>query len=195
MSNLLLVALGAGIVLALALLRQRLASFAAQSPRDYDGAGPDFDIRRHLSGPIVCDGVIYGPSGRVTSRFTGDFNVDWAGDGAVMTEHFRYDDGTALDRRWRIDVDSDGRIEARADDVLGRATGWQAGPTMQLRYRIRLPAQSGGHVLDTIDWMYLTPDGTIVNRSQFRKWGIKVAELVATMRPANAVARAGSEAA
>ena len=41
----------------------------------------------------------------------------------------------------------------------------------------------GSHVLKTVDWMYLTPDGTIVNRSQFRKFGIKVAELVATLRP------------
>jgi hypothetical protein len=31
--------------------------------------------------------------------------------------------------------------------------------------------------------MYLMPNGTIINRSQFRKFGIKVAELVATMRP------------
>jgi hypothetical protein len=30
--------------------------------------------------------------------------------------------------------------------------------------------------------MYLTPGGAVVNRSQFRKFGIKVAELVATMR-------------
>jgi len=32
------------------------------------------------------------------------------------------------------------------------------------------------------DWMYLTENGTVMNRSQFRKFGIKVAELVATMR-------------
>jgi hypothetical protein len=31
-------------------------------------------------------------------------------------------------------------------------------------------------------------NGTIINRSQFRKFGIKVAELVATMRPAGAQA-------
>lgn len=33
------------------------------------------------------------------------------------------------------------------------------------------------------DWMYLADNETIVNRSQFRKFGFKVAELVATMRP------------
>jgi hypothetical protein len=34
--------------------------------------------------------------------------------------------------------------------------------------------------------MYLTPGGVIVNRSQFRKFGIRVAELVATMRKVDA---------
>jgi hypothetical protein len=34
--------------------------------------------------------------------------------------------------------------------------------------------------------MYLVENGTIINRSQFRKYGIKVAELVATMRPLGA---------
>jgi hypothetical protein len=33
--------------------------------------------------------------------------------------------------------------------------------------------------------MYLMSNGSIMNRSQFRKFGIKVAELVATMRPAD----------
>ena len=68
--------------------------------------------------------------------------------------------------------------------MIGVGQGVQAGPTLQLRYRIRLPEELGSHVLKTVDWMYLTPDGTIVNRSQFRKFGIKVAELVATLRPA-----------
>jgi hypothetical protein len=31
--------------------------------------------------------------------------------------------------------------------------------------------------------MYLMENGTIMNRSQFTKFGITVAELVATMRP------------
>jgi hypothetical protein len=63
---------------------------------------------------------------------------------------------------------------------------------VRLDYRIRLPEDAGGHVLAVTDWMYLMENGTIINRSQFRKWGIKVAELVATMRPANTDARAAA---
>ena len=39
-------------------------------------------------------------------------------------------------------------------------------------------------MLDVTDWMYLMENGTIMNRSEMRKFGIKVAELIATIRPA-----------
>ena len=41
-------------------------------------------------------------------------------------------------------------------------------------------------MLDAVDWMYVQPDGVILNRSQFRKFGIKVAELFCTIRPMGA---------
>lgn len=192
MQNILLILLGIGLALIAVHLRRRYASFLAQRPQDYECTGPRIDLRQHLNGEIICDGVIYGPLGRVVSRFAGDFFVHWNGETAVMREHFRYDDGTYRDRCWNLRMTKDDRIEALADDVIGTGHGVISGPSLQLRYRIRLPDSSGGHVLDTVDWMYLTPDGTIVNRSQFRKFGITVAELVATMRPRPAQVGSGN---
>jgi len=104
---------------------------------------------------MICDGVIFGPLGRVTSTFNADFDISWEGNVCTIKEHFRYDDGTTQDRCWRIELDGGGGFEATADDV----------PT-----------------LNAFDCMYLTKNGTIVNRSQFRKFGFRVAELVATIR-------------
>ena len=177
-----------GAVLALGLIwtTNRLSGFTAQRPEDYEEDHPEFDIRHHLNGPITCEGIIYGPLGRVSSRFTADFDATWDGDTGVMKERFTYDDGSVQDREWHLTVQADGAIRARAPDVVGDGVGRQSGSTVLLRYNIRLPETSGGHVLSTVDWMYLTPGGTIMNRSQFRKFGIKVAELVATMRPREA---------
>ena len=175
------------IVSGLAWARLRFLSFRAQKPEDYPmDAGPQFDIRERLNGPVKCEGVIFGPLGRVSSRFDADFNVRWEGNIGVMTEHFRYDSGREQHREWRLSVGNDGRIKAEADDVIGTGTGRQHGSAMSLTYRIKLTDEAGGHVLDTTDWMYLTPEGVIINRSQFRKFGIKVAELVATLRPGDA---------
>lgn len=183
MDALLYAALGAATVIGLLVLHARYLAFSAQKPADYaESSGLQFDLRRDLNGEITCEGVIYGPTGRVTSRFVGDFKAEWTGNRGVMKERFEYDTGDVQYREWNLELGNDGQIKATAPDVVGAGEGVQSGPSVQLKYRIRLPEDAGGHVLDTIDWMYLAPNGTIVNRSQFRKFGIKVAELVATMR-------------
>ena len=174
-----------GFILALALMaaRSRFAGFLSQRPEHFRGKGPVLDLRRHLSGPILCEGVIYGPLGRVTSRFVADMHATWDGSTGTMTEDFRYDSGSVQHRVWTLRVGNDGVVHATAPDVEGEGTGRLEGPVLRLDYRIRLSEDAGGHVLNVTDWMYLMENGTIMNRSQFRKFGIKVAELVATMRP------------
>lgn len=174
--------IGVAIGLTAALLRRKLAGFTAQRPGDYADTRPQLDLRTHLSGRIACHGVIFGPLGRVASRFDAEFEGRWTGDTGVLAEHFVYDSGNTQDREWRLRLGPDGTLTGEADDLVGTAHGTLSGATLMLRYRIRLPAEAGGHVLTVTDWMYALPGGTIVNRSQFRKYGIKVAELVATMK-------------
>lgn len=181
-----LILLGALLTLALVWAQRRYLSFRGQSPAAFDGMEPEFDLRQHLNGPLVCEGVIYGPTGRVSSRFVADFEATWEGNEGRMTECFRYDSGVVQNREWHLTLGNDGSIKARAPDVVGTGTGMQKGPAVLLEYRIRLPETSGGHVLDATDWMYVVENGTIMNRSQFRKYGITVAELVATMRKKDA---------
>jgi len=170
------------VVCALILIKSRLSGFATQRPADFAGKGPRFDPRTHLAGPILCEGVVYGPMGRVSSRFVAEMEGVWTGNTGILTEHFRYDGGLVQDRQWTLHLGNDGSIAAEAPDVVGQGVGRAEGPAVEMRYRIRLAPEAGGHVLDVVDWMYLMENGTIMNRSQFRKFGIKVAELVATMR-------------
>jgi hypothetical protein len=168
------------------LLRQLFAGFAAQSPADYAHTVPAFDPRVHLCGPLLCEGVSYGPFGRVTSRFVAKMTGSWDGNHGTLREEFLYDNGVVQNREWRLELDEHGTLHAEANDVPGGGLGRVSGSTVKLGYIIRLPATAGGHVLRVIDWMYLCENGTIMNRSQFRKFGILMAELVATIRPVTA---------
>ena len=186
MTSLIYFLLGMALMAALTWGISRRIGFVAQRPEDYEGTGPHFNLREHLNGPIICEGMIYGPTGRVSSRFVADMDVSWTGNVGVMKERFRYDSGDVQDRQWTLTVSNDGSVKAEAEDVVGPGTGKQTGHALELKYRIKLPVASGGHELDAVDWMYLVENGTIMNRSQFRKYGVKVAELVATMRPKEA---------
>ena len=174
---------GAALMLIAMFFKERYVSFWGQSSDDY-ASGPAFDIRDRFVGPIQCEGIIYGPTGRVSSRFTAQFNCEWNGNVCSMKEIFHYDSGNVQNREWTLTLGNDGGIKAEAPDVIGAGSGQQKGSAVLLNYRLKLTEDAGGHVLDVTDWMYLMQNGSIMNRSQFRKFGIKVAELVATMRPA-----------
>ncbi len=184
MSDLLLFALGGLVVFVGFLLIFSLTGFKAQSPADYRD-GPVFDIQKHLNGALICEGVLYGPTGRVVSRFVADMHGTWDGNKGHLTEDFRYDSGTVQKREWFLTSNADGTFDAKAPDVVGAGRGVQLGSAINLKYRIKLAQTAGGHRLDVTDWMYMLDNGTIVNRSQMRKFGIKVAELVATIRKAD----------
>lgn len=176
--------LGVGAVVGAVIAARKRIGFLAQTPEDYASNTPTVDIRKHLAGPMVCEGVLFGPMGRVVSRFTARMNGSWDGDTGRLTEDFLYDSGATQARVWSLSVDAQGQITGTADDVIGTATGRQVGNAVRLDYTLRLPPHAGGHVLEVTDWLYLVGTSTLVNRSQFRKFGIPVGELVATLRPA-----------
>lgn len=172
------------IALGLVLVQRLFFGFTAQAPADYADTVPAFDLRQALDGPIKASGVIYGPTGRVAARFVADMQGSWDADGGTLSERFRYDSGRTQDRAWRIIPGPDGRFTATADDVVGVGEGEVSGATVLLRYRLKLPEAAGGWQVDVTDWLYRGEDGVIVNRAQFRRFGILVGELVGSMRPA-----------
>lgn len=164
-------------------VKHLLFSFRAQSPEHYAGTGPAFALKEHLSGPILSEGLIYGPNGRMTNSFTAKMQGEWDGDTGTLTEDFTYSNGAKHQRKWYLSIGDDNTFTATADDIVGEGQGVVSGSTVMLKYKIILPEESGGHTLSVTDWMYLTETGVILNKSELRKFGIKVAELVATMRP------------
>ena len=92
--------LGVLITLGLFAFMTRLTGFRTQKPGDFAANGPNFDMRQHLDGKILCKGVICG----------------------TLADTFRYDTGVIQDRCWTLRLDNAGRIRA---DLLGSGTGTQ----------------------------------------------------------------------
>ncbi|MCK0139724.1 DUF3833 domain-containing protein [Aliiroseovarius sp. F47248L] len=160
-----------------------LFSFRAQSPKDYTGTGPAFSMKEHLSGTFSSEGLIFGPTGKMTNSFVAQMVGEWDGDTGTLTESFTYSNGRTQNRKWFLKLGDDNSFTATADDIVGEGRGVVSGSTVMIRYKIVLPPEAGGHTLSATDWLYLTEDGVIMNKSEMRKYGLKVAELIATMRP------------
>lgn len=170
-------------VFALIAAKDRFLSFRSQTPSDYSQTGPAFSLKENLNGEILSEGLIYGPNGKMTNSFVARMVGEWQGNTGTLSEVFTYSNGKQMTRKWNLSLGPGNTFTATADDIVGEGKGVISGSTVKLTYRITLPEEAGGHELDVIDWMYLTDNGAIMNRSEMRKFGLKVAELVATMRP------------
>lgn len=171
------------LIVAAMLAKNMFLSFRAQNPADYAGTGPAFSLKTHLSGEIVSEGLIYGPNGKMTNSFVAKMVGEWDGDSGTLSEEFTYSNGKQQSRKWFLKTGEGNTFTATADDIVGQARGVVSGSTVKMEYQIVLPEDAGGHTLTATDWLYLTENGVIMNKSEMRKFGIKVAELVATMRP------------
>lgn len=158
-------------------------SFKFQAPEGYANTGPQFELTKHLSGEILSEGLIFGPTGKMTNSFVAKMVGEWDGDTGTLSEEFTYSNGKTQSRKWYLKLGTGNNFTATADDLVGTAQGTVSGSTVRITYDIILPEDAGGHILQATDWMYLTADGAIMNKSEMRKFGLKVAELIATMRP------------
>ena len=61
--------IGAGLVAGVVLLRHLVPDFPSQRPEDHVEDFNVLDMKKDLDGEMVCEGVIFGPMGRVTSTF------------------------------------------------------------------------------------------------------------------------------
>ena len=171
------------ILLVLMIAKTYVFSFRFQSPKNYAETGPQFDLKTHLSGEMLSEGLIFGPNGKMTNSFVAKMVGTWDGDIGTLTEEFTYSNGKTQNRKWYLKLGPNNTFTATADDLVGEGQGVVSGSTVRLSYEIILPQDAGGHTLQATDWIYLTADGAIINKSEMRKFGLKVAELVASMRP------------
>ena len=154
-----------------------LAACAAPTPRDYAAQQPALDLRTYFSGKVDGWGMIQDRSGKVTRRMTVEITATWRGDVGTLDERFTNADGTKEARVWTITKQGD-RYVGTAGDVVGTAVGEAAGNALNWRYVLDAKRDDGSTVkLDMDDWMWLVDERTLVNRTRFSKFGIRLGEV------------------
>lgn len=159
-----------------------LAGCGSQAIEEYAAETPQLDLRDYLNGPLTASGVFFDHAGRASLRFIVDMEGSWEGDTGTLSERFRYSDGRSDERVWTISFQDDDSFTATAHDVVGEAKGSQRGNAAMMEYRLRIPRDGGEIVVAMEDWLYLQEDGTLINRTKMRKFGLTVGELVVAFR-------------
>lgn len=153
-----------------------LGGCAAQI-RDYEGREPRLDLREYFDGPLVAWGIVQDRSGEQTRSFRVDMVGRWDGDTGVLEEDFVWSDGTTERRVWTFRRLDENNYTGTAGDVVGEAVGEARGNALRWRYTLALPWNDGTINVFLDDWMWLVQDDVLVNRSEIRKFGLRVGEV------------------
>jgi hypothetical protein len=156
-----------------------LTSCGSYHTEDYATHTPVLDIRQYLNGPVTAHGIIFDWKGKASRHFRADIIGKWQGNIGTLEEQFVFSDGQKQQRTWTIRFNDDHFFTATAGDVIGIAEGSQHGNAVNMEYLLNHKDQDGTTIHITVDdWLYLTKDNVLLNRSKLYKYGIPVGEIL-----------------
>lgn len=159
-----------------------LAGCSGMQPKDFEGTTPKLNLFEYFRGETRAWGIFQDRAGTLKRQFTVDIEGTIAGDQLTLVEDFVYADGEESQRIWRIRQLDEHRFEGRADDVVGTAEGVAYGQALNWRYTLQLPYKGSTIDVKLDDWMFLQPDGVLVNRATVSKFGFRVGEVTLFFR-------------
>lgn len=136
-----------------------------------------FNFREFFRGDVEGWGTVENWRGEVKKTFKLKINGVWDDGLSSITESSEFDDGTKLERSWKIILTPKGQYAASADDVVGNAIGFESGNAAQFSYIMNVPFSKSNIELKVTNQMFQLADGTVFASISLRKFGFKVGEI------------------
>ncbi len=176
--------------LAAVLLFGGLIAGCSMKASDFEGTEPRFRIEEYFLGETRAWGLFEDRFGNLRRQFVVDITGRMEGDTIILDERFQYADGETDQRIWRIRKFDEHTYEGRADDIVGVARGESHGNALNWSYDMDLDIGDSSLRVHFNDWMFLQPDGVVLNRAKVSKWGIAIGEVTLAFTKAEAKAQA-----
>lgn len=154
-----------------------LVGCAGPDIEDYEGSEPRLDIAEYFSGTTQAWGMVQDYSGEVQRRFTVAIEGTYSDDRLTLDEAFVFADGETDRRVWTFERIDEHRWLGTASDVEGSVEARQYGHVFHMRYPLELEIDGRMISFTMDDWMYLQPDGRLINRTSMKKFGVTLGEI------------------
>ena len=143
-------------------------------PIDFKDAEPKLVIEKYFDGKTQATGIFEDRFGDLRRQFTVDIDGAWDGRELILDERFEYSDGETDRRIWKILKTGDDTYEGRAGDIIGTAEGTAYGNALNWSYDMDLKIGDSTIQVHFNDWMFLQPNGVLLNRAHVSKLGIEI---------------------
>ena len=141
---------------------------------DVSQSTPNLVLEKYFLGKTYASGIFEDRFGTVRRQFTVDIEGTFDQNVLYLVEDFIFNDGERETREWIIKRSGKDTYEGRADDVIGVAKGQSLGNTLNWRYDMRLKVGGSSVKVHFNDWMFLQPNGVLINKAMVSKLGVDI---------------------
>jgi len=159
------------------LLLLLMAGCSSVDVEDYADSDPRLDIADYFTGTTRAWGMVQDYSGEVQRRFTVTIEGSVEDDTLTLDEAFEFADGETDRRVWRFERVDEHRWVGTANDVEGTVEARQYGHAFHMNYPLDVDIGDRTITFTMDDWMYLQPDGRLINRTAMKKFGLTLGEI------------------
>lgn len=150
--------------------------------KHYQGSTPSFDFFTYFQGETKGWGIVQDRKGVVTRQFVVDIVGTRDDDTLILKENFTWNDGEESQRTWILQKKGDHDFTGSADDVAGTAIGSSYGNALNWRYNLYINVDGTKWKIHLDDWMFLQPDGILINTTEMSKFGLHLGEITIVFR-------------
>lgn len=142
--------------------------------KDFQKTEPKFVLEEYFQGHTLAWGMFEDRFGKVQRQFVVTIDGTWDGNILVLNEDFVYTDGETENRVWSVTKTGADTYQGKTENVIGEASGASAGNAFNWTYQFNLKVGDGYWKVRFDDWMFLQPDGVLLNKAVVTRWGIKL---------------------
>ena len=166
-----------------ALVLTLLTGCSAVDMKQYSANDPRLDLYDYFSGSTKGWGIVQDRKGTLIRQFVVEIMGEITDGGQlVLTETFDWSDGEQSNRTWILSQQDQHRYTGTAEDVVGSAEGILYGNVLNWQYQLNLVLDDTSWEITFDDWMFLQPDGVLLNRAEMSKFGFKLGEVIISFK-------------
>jgi hypothetical protein len=147
-------------------------------PQNFQESQQKLFLFEYFKGKTSAWGIFEDRFGNIRRQFQVNIEGIIEDDVLTLDEQFLYDDGEEDQRIWKIRKTGDQTFEGKADDVIGTAKGQTQGNSLHWEYFLNLKVGDSSYKVHFDDWMFLQPDGVMINKARLSKWGIDIGYVI-----------------
>ena len=141
---------------------------------DFESTQPEFVLEDYFEGRTMAWGLFEDRFGNVQRQFVVTMDGTWDGTTLILNEDFVYNDGETENRVWTLTKTDAFNYQGTTQNSVGIATGTRSGNAFHWKYDFNLKVGDDTWKVKFDDWMFLQPNGVLLNKATVTRWGFKL---------------------